>query len=707
MVSHGNVLHNLSSFPGVEQRPYSAVVSWLPFFHDLGLILGVLHPLYRGVPSILMPATFFVQRPLRWLQAITRYRASTTGGPNFAYDLCVRKTTAEERAALDLRSWNLALNGSEPVRSATLDRFAAAFGPCGFRRAAFYPSYGLADATSTVSGGPGLTEPVIHTVDRKALEHDRVVETTSGGAGALGLVGCGKTVKGQKIVIVNPERLTACRDREVGEIWVSGPSVAQGYWNRSEETAQAFRARLSDANEGPFLRTGDLGFLLDGELFITGRLKDLIIIKGGNHYPEDIELTVEQSHRALRTGCGAAFSIDVANEERLVIVQEVEPAAEKDLDEAIGNIRQELAAAHEIDVYAIVLINRGSLPKTSSGKIQRRACRAGFMAESLSVAAEWREGAEPDRMREDAGSPQPVKGWDKSQATAAIESWMISYFSERFGIEPQQIDIRQPFTRYGLASIEAVSLTRDLEVRLARTLPPTLAWDYPTIEALANHLAGCSPVSRPNFDAGMALQPKAEPIAIIGIGCRFPGAKGPRAFWRLLCEGVDAITEIPRSRWDINTLYSPDQAAPGKMVTRRGGFLEDLDRFDANFFGISPREAVHIDPRQRLTLELAWEALEDAGIPPDSLAGSETGVFIATLSGDYSEILFDDLSRVDAYSGPGTANSVIANRLSYFFDLRGPSLALDTACSGSLVAIHLACQSLRAGESSMALAGGG
>ena len=290
---------------------------------------------------------------------------------------------------------------------------------------------------------------------------------------------------------------------------------------------------------------------------------------------------------------------------------------------------------------------------------------------------------------------------------AQIEAWLVSYLSNRLGLDEREIDISKPFVHYGLASTEGITLVRELEKWLELSLSPTLAWDYPSIELLARHLASDETISQTRIIADTHTRTPTEPIAVIGMACRFPGAKNLEAFWQLLCNGVDAIIRIPTDRWDANDFYDPDPTAPGKMVTRKSGFLENIDKFDAHFFGISPREANHTDPRQRLVLELAWEALEGANIPPHSLAGSQVGVFIATLVGDYSTILFGEhLDLVDAYSGLGTAHSVVANRISYFLDLRGPSISVDTACSGALVALHLACQSLHSGESTLALIGG-
>lgn len=405
MVSHGNLLHNSALIHQCfAHTPNSQGVIWLPLYHDMGLIGGVLQPLFGGFPVTLMSPVDFLQKPLRWLQAISHYKATTSGGPNFAYDLCVSKIKPEQLESLDLSSWEVAFTGAEPVRAKTLEQFAATFEPCGFRREAFLPCYGMAETTLIVSGGLKTALPIIRQVEGTALEQNRVVTVSHEWEDTRAIVGCGHSWLEQKIAIVDPESLTPCSPNQVGEIWVSGPSVAQGYWNRAEETKQTFHAYLantgvSEASSavgqslGPFLRTGDLGFLQDGELFITGRIKDLMIIRGQNHYPQDVELTVEQSHPALRAGCGAAFTVDVKGQERLVVVQEVERSYLRKLNvnEVIGNIRQAVAAQHALQIYATVLVKTGSIPKTSSGKIQRHACRAGFLTGSLNVVEDWSE----------------------------------------------------------------------------------------------------------------------------------------------------------------------------------------------------------------------------------------------------------------------------------------------------------------------------
>ncbi len=393
MVSHGNLLANSAVIHKLfGHTANSQGLIWLPPYHDMGLIGGILQPLYGGFPVTLMSPVDFLQKPIRWLQAISRYQATTSGGPNFAYDLCIRKVTPEQLENLDLSSWDLAFTGAEPIRAETLEEFTSKFAPCGFRKEAFYPCYGMAETTLILSGGEKKALPITCNIETTALEQNRIVkvEDTSW-ENYRTIIGCGKTHLHHQVVIVNPESLTVCEPGEVGEIWVAGASIAQGYWNQTEETEKTFRAYLADTGAGPFLRTGDLGFLADGELFITGRIKDVIIIRGQNHYPQDIELTVENSHPALKISSGAAFTIDFQGYERLVIVQEVERSYLRKLNvqEVVGSIRQAVVAQHGLDIFATVLVKTNSIPKTSSGKIRRRACRTAFLCGDLDVVGDW------------------------------------------------------------------------------------------------------------------------------------------------------------------------------------------------------------------------------------------------------------------------------------------------------------------------------
>lgn len=394
MLSHANLLANEAVIAeAFALAPGDCGVSWLPPYHDMGLIGGILQPIYLGTHCVLMSPVTFLQRPIRWLQAISRYGGTISGGPNFAYDLCARKVTPEQLATLDLSHWSLAFNGAEPVRAETIDRFAATFAACGFRREAFYPCYGLAEATLLVTGADREAPPLVLDVETSGLADNRVLPAR--GEQATRLVSCGRCYGDLTLAIVDPATQTRCQPDQIGEIWVAGSSIAQGYWQQPDESTSTFQAQIAVTDEKPFLRTGDLGFVRDGALFVTGRLKDLIIIDGRNVYPQDIELTTEQCHPAIRAGCSAAFSVDADGEERLVIAAEVErnfvaaqrretaEAGPPAVQEVIGAIKRAVSAQHDLRVYAVILLMTGTIPKTSSGKIQRHACRAAYLDRTL------------------------------------------------------------------------------------------------------------------------------------------------------------------------------------------------------------------------------------------------------------------------------------------------------------------------------------
>jgi acyl-CoA synthetase (AMP-forming)/AMP-acid ligase II len=384
MVTHNNLFHNLVQQHIVSESLNSHFVSWLPPYHDMGLIGNILLPLFCGAAATLMSPVDFLMRPFRWLQTISRVRGTISGGPNFAYELCLQKVKPAQYRTLDLSSWEMAFTGAEPVRRETLDRFGATFKVCGFRPRAFYPAYGLAEATLFVTGGKRGLGPIIRRVSTAALEHNRSVPAREGLEEARSLVGCGRALPEHSVIIVEPESATRCAAGHVGEIWVSGPSVARGYWQRDEETERVFRAYLSDTGEGPFLRTGDLGFISGEELYVTGRIKDLIIIAGRNLYPQDLEFTVEHSHPSLRQGCGVAFSVDINDTEQLVIVQEVKRQYRyHDQAEIVAAIRRAISEEYQVQIHTVALVNPGAVPKTSSGKLRRRECRTRFLAKEL------------------------------------------------------------------------------------------------------------------------------------------------------------------------------------------------------------------------------------------------------------------------------------------------------------------------------------
>lgn len=391
MVSHGNLMHNEATIEsGIRSKPDSVMVSWLPLFHDMGLIGQMLQSLYMGATLCLMSPESFLRDPLRWLESIHRYRGTIAGGPNFAYELCVKKAAAapERVAALDLSCWHTAFNGAEPVREETLTRFAEKFASCGFRRESMYPCYGLAECTLMITGATRVEVPTIAQLDDDHLRDRRVSRVNA--AGSKRMVASGKALGNHQLCIVDPDTLVPCAPDQVGEIWVQGGSVGQGYWNNPEASAKDFQA-FTSTGEGPFLRTGDLGFLLDGYLYISSRCKDLIIINGKNFYPQDIERSAEAGHAALRPGCSAAFSVEHNGTEQLIVLCEIDPSkgGEADFPAIMAAVRAKVFEQQSASVARIALYAPNTLFKTSSGKIQRRSCSAAFTAGKLSALCQW------------------------------------------------------------------------------------------------------------------------------------------------------------------------------------------------------------------------------------------------------------------------------------------------------------------------------
>jgi acyl-CoA synthetase (AMP-forming)/AMP-acid ligase II/acyl carrier protein len=480
MVSHGNLIRNSDLMrKAFGTTAESRGVSWLPPYHDMGLIGAILQAAYVGLPLSLMAPVSFLQQPFRWLDMISREKATVSGAPNFAYELCVRSVTPEQRSTLDLSHWVVAPCGSEPIRAETLEMFADYFAPAGFRRDAFHPCFGLAEATLMVTTRKRGDRFVVSNFDAAALARNQVAPAATGGFRRL--VGAG-SVQVERVEIVHPATCHPCAPEEVGEIWVRDPSVAQGYWNRPTETEHTFNARLING-AGPFMRTGDLGFLRDGELFVTGRLKELIILHGRNYYPQDLEAVASASHAALREGGNAAFSVERDGAERLVLVHElVRAQRDPPVDEIAAAIRKAIAEEFDIQVDTIVLVPPLGVPKTSSGKLERQGCRRAYEAGQLRITwTSQRAAPAPSRV-----APLAVR---RQASAGEIRTWIAEQLSVMLDIERAEIDIGAPFSAFGLDSLKAVSLAGELETWLGRSLPPTLLWDYPTIDALAAHLA--------------------------------------------------------------------------------------------------------------------------------------------------------------------------------------------------------------------------
>ena len=670
-------------------------VTWLPLFHDMGLVAGVLQPLYAGASIVMMPPQAFLQRPLRWLRAIDHYRGTFSCAPNFAYELCSTAIDAIAAQSLDLSSWAFAANAAEAVHADTLERFAQRFAGAGFRPQAMNPCYGLAEATLAVTRHPRLQPCTVLQADAAALRegHLRLADAvtaaprdTAGGPPVRRLVSCGTLEGDTEVLCVDPETLQACPPGQVGEIWVQGAGVAPGYWQQPAASSAAFHGFTQDGR-GPCLRTGDLGVVWQERLYVTGRLKDLIVVRGRNHDPADIEHTLRQCHPALHGSRGAAFAIHDGGAERLVLVHEVDRAQRRQIDgdAIVQAMRAAVAREHGLQVHALQLVKPASLCLTSSGKVQRRACRESFLRGSFDVLHEWR-------------ATDPPATADTAPPTAqTLSDRLCEHLAHALSRPPHELRRDLPFAQLGLDSLQLVRLSADLSDWLGRPLDPMLLYRHPSIDSLARHLGQAAADAAPAAEA----RDGRTAIAVVGMACRLPGAHSVAALWHLLDDAVDPVSQVPPARWTPE-----DVDVPGFASTRHGGFIDGVDEFDPRFFDISPREADAMDPQQRWMLQTTWHALEDAGIPPHSLAGSDTGVFVGVNTHDYGLLATRRGAITDAMIGTGTHASIIANRVSYLLDLHGPSVAIETACSSSFVALHNACSSLRAGESSTAIVGG-
>ncbi|MEM9220780.1 MAG: beta-ketoacyl synthase N-terminal-like domain-containing protein [Pseudomonadota bacterium] len=694
ILSHRNLIANSTCIQqSGGQNGSSTYVSWLPQFHDMGLVDAILQPLFANCPAYLMPASAFAQRPIRWLRAICKYRGTHTGAPNFAYDLCVTQTTESDRVGLDLRSWRgCAYNAAEPIRRETLTAFAETFGPYGFAPEILGTCYGLAEATLVVSTSQRAVPPRCRWLTRQTGKDERnPAKPSDRAASGRWLVSSGRPVATAQVIIVDPTTGILRDAGDEGEIWVSGPSVGKGYWGRAEDTRRTFAATLNNGTDA-YLRTGDLGFLdEDGELFVTGRIKDLLIVGGRNVHPNDVEATAASAHVALQGQRGAVFAIETDRSERVVLVQEVARAAKNTemAQEIVAALRAAVSEAHEITVDEIVLVRRGAIPKTTSGKVQRRECKSLFEANGFRNLAPQGAGTPViDLKHTPTGLSSARDGFDRT----SLRRWLQAEIANALDQNEAMIATDVPFSSLGLGSLGVMNIARRLEDRIGQALPVTLLFDAPTIDRVVEAIAASGPSVRVGPRIGGNL-----PVAVIGMACRFPRADGVDAYWKLLKNGVDAVGECP-----------PHRVAAGQgRSDRPAGYLQSVDGFDAAFFRLSPREASQTDPQQRLLLEVAWHALEHAGLSVPQLRGQRIGVFIGASSGDYAQLRRGSAeASSNRHAATGLSQAILSNRISYLFDFRGPSLTIDTACSSSLAAVHQGVRSLRSGECDLALVGG-
>lgn len=632
MVSHDNLVHQSRYI--TEAGCYDAdstTLSWMPHFHDYGLVKGIVQPLWIGRPTYLMSPLVFLKRPGRWLEAIQRYGISHSGGPNFAYRRCVEAVEPATRRILDLSGWRVASCGAEPIAAETVRRFSEAFAPAGFRPESFFPAYGMAEFTLLISLKPQVGAPGILTLDPDRLERGVVREAAPGQASARAVVSCGRPVGDTEVAIVHPETLSRCAAQQVGEIWLRGGSTTLGYWNRPEETEQTFHAMVRDTGEGPFLRTGDLGFIKDGELYVTGRLKDLLIVRGRNHYPQDIERTVEHCDPAFRSGGAAAFSILEDGEEHVVVVQELSRhEGSLEIEEIAGRVRAAVSEAHDLHVAYVVLIKSGSLPKTSSGKIQRRTCRQQFLAGQLAVV-----GISVSRPSLQLCEPVPptadvLQALSPERRRDAIAAYLRGLIAMRLQLEEGAVPLDRPAQFLGLDSLLTAELLHGVESAFGTVLSLQSVLGGATLNDLAGMIANRSITARarPDTSAGEAVGQEA---------CYF-------------------LSENQAALWFLSQL-SPDSPAANVAVLLRLPSTIDQAILRQALSGLSARHATlrtTYETREDIPVQLVHDSLPLDWMPTDASGWRWEQIRAAAL--DAAAVPFDIIRgpvwRARLFKGP-------------------------------------------------------
>ncbi|KAF8821373.1 putative type I fatty acid synthase, partial [Cardiosporidium cionae] len=737
--------------------------SWLPVYHDMGLIGFICSPLLCGATLFQMSPLDFIKKPHLWLQCMSDYDCICCAAPNFAFDIVVRKMPDSVYEKLDLSRICGILSGANPVKPATVQKFIEKFSPKGLRPAAIHPAFGLAEHTLIVTGNHNWRETyALLTVNSYSLQRHNLVEIiTSEQKKHLNevdykeFVGCGQPFNEVEIRIVDPSTLHEMPPDHSGEILIYSSSKAAGYYDSPEETQNTFYCSYTklDGSKSPaqYLRTGDIGFIYNKQLFISGRMKDVIIIRGRNYFPDDIEDAVAKVPQ-LRIGCAAAFSLEGGSEELVGIAAEIRmdegfrrfwnqirrKQNKIDYEDIVHNVCSSVMLSTGLRVHRVWLIRPHSVPKTSSGKIRRAAAReavlAGTMEGLLYDSIVYAEAdpvssnsnaqrhetlpsdsagnfsgvgtlAAPLRNENAISETAPISMTDLALITENVRTAVIKSATEILGGNSiSKFDA--PLYELGIDSISAVEFAETLSNELQMDLEPTLLFNYPTVSDMIDFLVK-EMQGKMLGDTILSSPKSGEAIAICGVACNFPGGSTSlESFWDLLIYGVDAITEVPRSRWDADEFYDPDPDAEGKMYIRESGFIENAEMFDAAFFRIPPSEAKAMDPQQRLLLEVAYECLHNSGYNKEKLRRAPFGVFVGCCANDWSQVCSQMNAGINSYSATSHSASIISNRVSYSLALTGPSLTIDTACSSSLVAIHVAAHELRSGSCTGALACG-
>lgn len=690
MISHENLIHNIHvNHYQADVASDDVTLSWIPNYHNIGLVVCMLSPLCNQSSTYLMSPLEVLKNPLVWLQAISRYKATISGGPNFIYQRCVKELSDQDIKRLDLSSWKIAFCGGEHVDVKAMERFAERMAISGFQKSALYPAYGLAEATVYVMGSSRTHGMMKISVDKFASNSVAVQVCDSASPNSKQLVAGRIDAQDHTVIIVNPETRSIVSDLQIGEIWVCGKSVAQGYWNNPGATKETFGVFL-DTGEGPFLSTGDLGFMHDGKLVVTGRCKEMIIVRGQNYYPFDIEKAVVMILESLSEESVVAFSIEGDNGEELVLLIEQNAIESEDaIVSTSKKIASQMVAHVGISPNHICFIPKDAIEKTPSAKKKRQLMRQRYIDNDLLSHYVWRSNASNSLV-------------DESIIRSYIFKWLISHAN----VSEEMIDESRNLISYGLDSEKMMSLLVSLENEFAfASINPTILYEHNTIKSLIKYLADWSTTARGMPEVATSDESFHDDIAIVGMAARMPQANTVSEFWKVLTSGADVVSTVSDVRCELGLQF--DKSDPLYSVVSKIALLDHIDGFDSEFFSLDGRESDLLCPQQRMLLECSWRALEYAGILPSTLSNSDTAIFMGLSTCDYRMLIDGSTEQIySPYISTGTALSAAAGRLAYFYNTKGKATVVDSACSSSLVAVDQAVNELRSGKTSLAIVGG-
>ncbi len=715
MLSHQNLFSQASTGArqwGITQE--SRIVSWMPHFHNFGLHFNFLTSILRGASSFILQPNNFIKNPEEWFSNIDLYQASHTAAPNFAFDYCYSNIDLSIVKKNSLTSLQTIVCGGEPIRKETYENFTRKFKEIGLNKNAFTPHYGLSEIGSVTTKKLGEV-PVFLSLDITGVEQGKVKHLDQEEK-CKSVVSCGQIEDSIKILCIHPETYENCCSNEIGEIWVKSISVAVGYWNKGQESDLSHSGNSMNRKLKNYFCTGDLGFIEDNQLYILGREKELIIVHGKNHHPVDIEWTIKKHLHDLPLPI-VVFSCEIDQIEKVIVVQEIDSTLkEEKYAEITRAMLTTVSEFHTLELSEINLVGPGSIPKTSSGKIQRKVCKLLYKKQELSILYQYKSSNFTSLRRQ---TPTEV-GEPQMERNNEIESILKEkVFMEQLKIDMNTIENALTFGELGLDSIQYVQISKKIEDVFNLLFSPAMLFKHSSFAQLANYIdiqikgkknSLSFPKAKPVQITTTIQTKEKEDIAIIGMSCHFPrGAIDPDTFWKNLSQNRDCISSICKSRPQIINQNQNEHTKLDSLFPDWGGFINNVDMFDASFFQISALEAESMDPQQRKILELIWSLLENSGYNPKQLSGKDVGIFIGAHNNDYAELVLKDSSYTEhygAYLDSGVHMSMIANRVSRWFNFHGPSEVINTACSSSLVAINHAVESIYRGESSLAIAGG-